>query len=362
MFVRLLQVAFRVNRMLFQSLLASASLLVCSLTAFAVNEHTTTQQTYWTDNLASSSSDSYDNRESQWFTDELVESDSTQSGCCDAIPECSDGCGEYEIEPHESCVDWLLPRSNLSFPLMKDLAANRATKLPLPLGSSFIFTELDRHVAVSDVRLGLGNTPLVSVDRVDVPTTTFHASTQVSRIDLWVLPCLNAYGIIGHTRTVGDVEVTVNQFPLPSSEPVPLNIPVVLEGPTAGYGFTSALGGEGWFSTLDFNQTWTNFSKLDGSLTALVLTPRVGLIVDRPHFKGEVHVGAMWQDTAQTVSLTIDDAILGNDLHVEVDQFEPNPWNFLVGAMWALDERLQLMVEGGVGGRSYIISGVTIRY
>ena len=348
--------------MLFRSLLMPAALLVCTLTAFADNDRSTAQSSYWIDDSTCSSRDPYASSESRWISDELVESDSVQLGCGEGAPDCGDGCGESVGSEDDSCVDWLLPRSNLSFPLMKDLAAGRATKLPLPLRSSFIFTELDRHVAVSDVRLGLGNTPPVSVDRVDVPTTTFHASSQISRIDLWVLPCLNAYGIIGHTRTEGDVDVTVNQFPLPSSPPRQLNLPVVLEGPTAGYGFTGALGGKSWFSTLDFNQSWTNFSKLDGSLTALVLTPRVGLIIDRPYFKGEVHTGAMYQDTAQTVNLTIDDAVLGNDLHVEVDQYEPNPWNFLVGAMWALDERLQLMVEGGMGGRSYIISGVTIRY
>lgn len=280
----------------------------------------------------------------------------SECGCCDSCCECV-------AEGHDSCVDWVLPRCKHNpFPLLKGLAGDRADKLPLGLGTSFIWTEIDRTVAVSDVRLGLGATPPVSVDRIDVPTTEFHASSTVARIDLWVIPCLNIYGIVGNTRTTGDVAVTIDRFPLPASPPVALDLPVTLEGPTAGFGVTTGFGGKNWFAMLDINKTWTSFSNLDSSLTALVITPRIGVPIDRPLFKGEVHVGAMWQDTAQTVELTVNHPTLGNGLHVQVDQFEPNPWNFLVGGLWALDERLQLMVEGGMGGRSYVVSGITIRY
>jgi hypothetical protein len=262
----------------------------------------------------------------------------------------------------ESVIDFFLPRSNLPLPLMRSFAEERDVVLPLPFGTSAIWTEMDRFVAVGDVRLGLGNTPPVSVNRVEVPTSKFHASSVVSRIDMWLLPCFNLYAIVGHTHSTGNVAVTINDFPLPVSPPVSFNVPVDLYGPTAGWGCTTGIGANDWIATLDVNQTWTAFSRLDSKMTALVVTPRVGRIVDQPWYKGEIHVGAMWQDTAQTVELTLDHAILGNDLHIEVDQFEPDPWNFLVGGLWAIDERLQIMYEGGMGGRSYVVSGIVIRY
>lgn len=263
---------------------------------------------------------------------------------------------------YASCIDRFIPRSNLPLPLLKRLAEDRDITLPLPLGTSFIWTELERNVAVSDIRLGLGDTPPVSVDRLSVPTTKLNASSKLARVDLWVFPFLNVYGIAGHTVSSGDVTVTVERFPFPFSPPATIDVPVRLSGTTAGWGCTTGIGGKRWFAMLDLNKTWTDFSRVDSSLTALVITPRVGLVLDRPHLKGEVHVGAMWQDTNQTVSLTLDHAVLGNDLHVEVDQIEPRDWNFLVGGMWALSERLQLIAEGGVGGRSYITSGVILRF
>ena len=85
------------------------------------------------------------------------------------------------------------------------------------------------------------------------------------------------------------------------------------------------------------------------------------MVVDRPFFKGAIHVGAMYQDTAQTVELLLDTPQLG-PIEVHVEQFEPNKWNFLTGMLWGIDERLHLMLEFGMGGRSYVISGLTARF
>lgn len=282
-----------------------------------------------------------------------------KSGTC---PNCGGYCCTREGKTYDSCLDWILPRSHLPFPLLKGLVEGRDVTLPLPLGTSFVSSELNRHFIVDDIRLGLGPTIPTSAERISVPKSTFHASSQIGRVDLWVLPFLNIYGLVGHTRTTGDVDVTVDRFPFPFSPPVTINVPVVLEGPTAGWGATTGIGSKRWFAMLDINQSWTTFSQLDSTCTALVIAPRVGVVIDRPILKGEFHIGAMWQNTDQTVELTVNHPLLGDGLHVQVDQIEPRKWNFLVGGLWALDERFQLFAEGGMGGRSYIISGVTVRY
>ena len=92
-----------------------------------------------------------------------------------------------------------------------------------------------------------------------------------------------------------------------------------------------------------------------------MIAPRVGWIVDQPCYKGEVHVGAMWQDTGQTVDVVVNTPTLG-PVRVEVDQFEPRPWNFLVGTLWGVSERLHLLVELGAGGREYVIASTTLRF
>ncbi|MCO6045980.1 hypothetical protein NG895_18940, partial [Aeoliella sp. ICT_H6.2] len=225
-----------------------------------------------------------------WIYDEQFAPVAMQESCCDSLLGCGDSCGNGcgdvcgngSSDPHYSPVDRCIPRSNLPFPLCKEIAGDKAEKLLPPLGTSYVYTRLDRNVAVGEVRLSLGDNPLVPVDRVAVPTSTFRAQSHMSRIDLWVFPCVNVYGLVGHTQTKGDVLVEVDNFPLPTSDPVMIRAPVNLYGPTAGFGVTSAVGGDNWFASLDVNKTWTSFNKLDSSLTALVITPRVGLIIESP--------------------------------------------------------------------------------
>ena len=106
------------------------------------------------------------------------------------LESCCCGCCCNRVQ-RESCVDWFLPRSHLPLPLMKELAEDRDITLPLPLGAGFVWNKLYRHVVVDDLRLGFGNTPPESVDRVDVEETVFHTSTKIARVDLWVFPFLN---------------------------------------------------------------------------------------------------------------------------------------------------------------------------
>jgi len=233
--------------------------------------------------------------------------------------------------------------------------------LPLPLGASAIWTEMDRHVRVTDLRLGLSSDSLQSAEKFTVNDTIFHASSQIARVDLWTVPFVNIYGLVGYTSTRGTVGLHVEEFPLAVSPPIDVAIPVQLQGTTYGAGATFVVGTKKYFASLDINKTKTNFDSLQSEMECLVIAPRVGMVVDRRFFQGEFHVGAMYQDTAQTVELLIDPPGVGN-LYVEVDQIEPSPWNFLVGMLWGIDERVHLMIEGGMGGRGYIITGLTVRF
>ena len=244
---------------------------------------------------------------------------------------------------------------------MKDAAEARGATLPPPVGASYVVTVLERNVAVSDIRIGLGSNAPQSLQRFSVDDFSTTSVNQIVRGDVWVLPCLNLYGIVGETRSKGNLVATVEQFPLPSSPSFDIPISIRLDGLTYGGGGTLAIGTNKFYATLDANYSRTDFNQLASELFALVITPRFGAVIKRPCYKGAVHVGAMWQDTKQTADVIIDQPTLG-EIRVEVNQFEPNPWNFLVGGLWAIDERLHAVVELGMGGRSYVISGLTLRF
>lgn len=260
-----------------------------------------------------------------------------------------------------SCLDQCLPRTDIGLPLLSSMADDRGVTLPLPVGTSFVATFMKRNVAVSEVRIGLGSLPLSKIERATVAPFVSNAENQIVRADLWVLPCLNVYGLAGHTHSYGSLTLDVQEFPLPSSPDLQIPISFELNGFTYGGGATAAIGTKNYFAALDVNYSHTDFNELDNTLFAFVVTPRFGAIIDRKYFKGEVHVGAMYQNTKQTVEVLLEQPGLGS-IAVEVDQYEPDPWNVLFGGLWGIDERLQLMIEAGVGGREYLITGATIRF
>lgn len=278
---------------------------------------------------------------------------------CDDLPQ--DSCDSQESSAKKSCLDPWIPRSCLDLPLMKSLAEDRGVTLPPAVGAGYVVTVLERNVAVSDIRIGLGTNPPQSLQRFSVEEFSTTSVNQIVRGDIWVLPCLNLYAVVGETRSKGNLVATIEQFPLPSSPTFDIPIAIQLDGLTYGGGGTLGIGTKKYFATLDANYTRTDFNQLASELTALVITPRFGAVINQPCYKGAVHVGAMYQDTKQTVDVIIDEPTLGQ-IRVEVDQFEPNPWNFLVGTLWVIDERLHAVVELGMGGRSYVISGLTVRF
>lgn len=286
-----------------------------------------------------------------------VEYESTIHGgnCCD--PVCS---ADWRCE-EPGCIDRWLPRSTVPLPFLKEMAEARGATLPLPLGVSVVNTQLERKIGVGDIRIGLGGAPPEKAERFSVANSTASSSTTIGRLDAWLLPCLNVYGIAGHTRSETTVQATVDGFPTPGSPSITLPIDVVLNGSTYGGGVTAAVGAGDYFALLDVTYTKTDFDSLASELSALVIAPRFGRKLDGRWYKGEVHIGVMYQDTAQTVNVVLDQPVLG-EIQVAIDQYEPDPWNFLIGTLWAIDERLHLVVEGGFGGRKYLISGAILRF
>ncbi len=110
------------------------------------------------------------------------------------------------------------------------LAEEMGATLPLPLGAGVIWTEMDRHVHVTDLRLGSGIITPQSVEHFVVGDATFHASSQIARIDLWPVPFMNVYGIVGYTSTRGTFDLYVEEFPLPSSPTIDERVHWMVEG------------------------------------------------------------------------------------------------------------------------------------
>ncbi len=206
------------------------------------------------------------------------------------------------------------------------------------------------------------------------------SETHLLKLDSWIFPFLNVYGVYGKTK--GTSKSNLDSIYLPGTEPgKPAwdNLPFELnfKGKTFGGGATFAGGYNQFFATLDANYTRTNLDILDGDISAFVLTPRIGyefvfnpLISGQGNTKVQVWVGAMYQDITQRFKgdvskldlppeLSLFDLIKDQtDIKFDVKQHLAHKWNNTVGARFEVTRNFNITSEVGFGNRNtFFVSG-----
>ncbi|MBC8951435.1 hypothetical protein [Xenorhabdus sp. PB62.4] len=268
-------------------------------------------------------------------------------------------------------------------PIWGDAARAKGYDLPEPFGASYSYMNMRQNIVVDSIKFQFTN-PLFktweSQTIVNAGDTRERSETHMLKLDSWVLPFLNIYGVYGKTK--GTSKTNLDSIYLPMSlpgEPAWENLPFELsfKGKTFGGGATLAGGYNQFFATLDANYTRTNLDILDGDISALVITPRVGyefvfspLIAGQGNTKVQVWIGAMYQDITQRfkgdvsgLNLPPELALFEHikpmtDIKFDVEQHLAHKWNNTVGARVEITRNFNILSEVGFGNRnSFFISG-----
>ncbi|WP_311748252.1 hypothetical protein [Proteus penneri] len=283
----------------------------------------------------------------------------------------------------EGSLDTRTPASQSRvLPIWGDEARARGYDLPEPFGASYSYMNLRQDIIVDKIGFAASEWPQMSdVVTVDVGHTREKSETHLLKLDSWVFPFLNLYGVYG--RTKGTSSTTINQvivdfgFPFPVAQNEKFNLD--FKGNTYGAGFTLAGGYNQFFGTFDLNYTKTNLDILDGDIKALVISPRVGyefvfspLISGQGNTKLQVWTGAMYQDITQRfkgdvskLSLPdkLNDFLNSPDLDIgnvkfDVEQHLAHKWNQTVGARLEVTRNFNVITELGFNNRnSFFVSG-----
>ena len=251
-------------------------------------------------------------------------------------------------------------------------AEARGHRIPLPFGIGATFYDARQPVNVRDLKLGAGNGAPESSPFVKVkgPITSWQQNVS-TRIDVWLFPFFNIYGVAGYTRgnTRGTVTVTGPVLGLLNQD-----LPLFAEfhGPTVGGGMTLAAGFKvtDWqdlhaFMIGDINHTVTflsfkNESLIAGTkLHATVPSIRVGLRGEVTNFiSAGMWVGAMYQAIQEEVA----GSVAGRSIEFIINQRAAAPWNTLVGGQIEFGTHFNVIVEGGFGPRSSILTSAIFRF
>ncbi|WP_167614298.1 hypothetical protein [Maribellus sediminis] len=269
-------------------------------------------------------------------------------------------------------------------------------RLPFPVGLMFNTLTGQQNLGLNNMQLGFGNvnnpTPpemidlsdIVSFDDITAQTATFNM-----RIDAWILPFLNLYGIVGQTKKA---DINVNLI-----KPIPLSVSTEVSGTYIGYGAMAAGALGPLFISLDVNRTYNYNPRLDNPAKVLIAGLRTGPVFkfkNNPKMNISVWTGAMYSSFNSNTLGSIKAIELAPDAPAEIDKMIGNldgwyedlspadkikyylpytklndgltnlkngisngyirysfnkaiekPWNMLVGAQWQINYRWQVRAE-----------------
>jgi len=262
-------------------------------------------------------------------------------------------------------------------PIWGAQAREKGFDLPLPFGVGTKLVYMDQGIELKHIKVGIGD-PTFEVKGLAFSDARAHDRVNTVRLDVWLLPFANIYGIFGYIN--GEAELDLDIGSIASSLP-PIGLPPILapgntvdlnidyNGTTYGGGMTLAGGYKNFFASLDGNYTYSNIDVADGKIRTYTISPRVGLLVDPAAIPGSLAlwVGGMYMKYKQTITDDInlnefDSRLPPVTIAFKLDIENDQPWNFLFGGQWEITKRWQFMAEGGVGHRTHVITGLDFRF
>ena len=261
-------------------------------------------------------------------------------------------------------------------PIWGEKARERGFDLPLPFGAGFNMVFMDQGINLRNLKVGIGE-PNIEVSGLDFGDVRSHDRATTARLDLWLLPFVNVYGIFGYVNGETELDLDVGSIsgvlpgpglpPISGSKTIDFNIDY--NGATFGGGMTLAGGYKDFFASLDANYSYAKVDVVDGSIRTVTVSPRVGIMFEHPAIKGSMAfwAGAMYMRYKQTVTddinlQEIDPRLPSVEIDFKLDLKNDDPWNFLVGGQWELTKRWQIMAEGGIGSRKQLVLGAFFRF
>ena len=155
------------------------------------------------------------------------------------------------------------------FPFWGKKLASRGLTFPLPFGVGINYAYAKQGVDISGVNVAVNDGKYVDLSKiVKFDHVTSNVKVINGRLDLWLLPFLNVYGLATYVVD-SDTDVLLSQ-------PFALRAGASQSGYGGGFGTTAAFSFWGVFAVLDLNLAWTKVEKLDKPVRTFLLTPRLG--------------------------------------------------------------------------------------
>lgn len=278
------------------------------------------------------------------------------------------------------------PRTwNRRLPFLAQKVIDEGYDLPLPYGLSITYSNVTQDMLLGSLNVGLNGSEIVPFEFVSFENAVANSESVQLKIDAWLFPFMNVYGMVGRVDGEAPVDVVLDGngmldilgISCPPPDPlcallqdrtITLPIDAPFSGTTYGVGAVLAGGWNNWFVTIPINFTYADMDTTKTEGIATTVTPRVGRIFGLNNYGNlALYAGGNYLnaelDVAGTVFLPVPG---GDDLRVdyEIEQKNKDKWNVLLGYNWDITRRWSWMAEynGFIGSREAFITSATYRY
>ncbi|WP_305811844.1 TonB-dependent receptor [Photobacterium leiognathi] len=255
---------------------------------------------------------------------------------------------------------------SFTLPIWKEEAQALGYELPKPIGFNLSYMALEQNIDVNSIDLkGLP----IWVPELDMQAEQGSQTSEVLtlRADMWLFPFLNLYVLGG--KMTGTSETAVNVHNKFLGDYRIDNFKLDLDGYLYGGGVVLAGGYKQIFGLVDISYTETELTVIDGSISAWVISPRIGYDFYQQGLPLRVWGGAMYQNVEQSLSGKLSDLNLppfieniakNGTFHIE--QQLSTPWNPILGMQYQINPSLYLLAEAGFGDRTSLFTSIDFRF
>ncbi|KXX67390.1 hypothetical protein [Flammeovirga sp. SJP92] len=243
-------------------------------------------------------------------------------------------------------------------PFLGQNVYDKGYSLPLPIGFSVSYVNTSMGMGITDLGVNLNpvdpslpyfgqNIPQEKVDElVDGPileslndnVTYATASGFNYRLDTYILPFLNVYGMVSQVKGTTSIG-------LGNSENGGFGSTVDFDALAYGGGFTLAYGYQGWFGSVDINYALSDTDLLEEQIAVSTYSMRVGkkFNINRGKQSIAVYIGAMNRNFTNS-NATPGKILLSEVIQNDIDLSEP-----ITSIYNGLDDKTKLLIKRALG-------------
>ncbi|WP_163133759.1 hypothetical protein [Agarivorans sp. Alg241-V36] len=229
---------------------------------------------------------------------------------------------ELSVDLNDQRFETVRVKLDRTFPIWGKEVRKRGYDLPMPFGVMLTYRRQSNFLDFTSFTIN-GSRAFEAIFDPEGSNGNIDTDAFTLRADMFVLPFLNVYGVVGKIKAKADLVIDttkLGEILIPQGK---LVIPLELNNTMAGLGAVSAVGYKNYFASLNVTYAISVTEEAGTNTTTWVMQPMVGY--QFPDYRARILLGAEYQDLSSSIS-----GSLSSDFNYDIG-IKSEKWAGVVG-------------------------------